>query len=132
MLRPRTAEADSGGRAMIAPRQNLSRHLRAESPRGGATPPGIATLIEAIAGGAIRLARELRRAALEGETGLSGVVNPTGDSQKRLDVVADRLMTEALESTWLVAGAGSGGSEEAESPAPGSQTAYILSLEPRD
>src|SRR5260221_3598330 len=99
MLRPRTAEADSGGRAMIAPRQNLSRHLRAESPRGGATPPGIATLIEAIAGGAIRLARELRRAALEGETGLSGVVNPTGDSPKRLDVVADPLMTEGPEST---------------------------------
>ena len=117
---------------MIAPRQNLSRHLRAESPRGGATPPGIATLIEAIAGGAIRLARELRRAALEGETGLSGVVNPTGDSQKRLDVVADRLMTEALESTGLVAGLVSEESEEPKSLAQGSKAEYIVCIDPLD
>jgi fructose-1,6-bisphosphatase I len=117
---------------MSPPRQNLSGHLRAESSRPGATTPGVATLIEAIAGGAIRLAREVRRAALEGETGLSGVVNPTGDSQKRLDVVADREMTGALESTGLVAGLVSEESDEAKTLARGARAEYVVCIDPLD
>jgi glucokinase len=49
------------------------------------------------------LAREVRRAALAGQLGLVGGSNPTGYAQKKLDVLGNTAVMEALAETGLVA-----------------------------
>jgi fructose-1,6-bisphosphatase I len=49
------------------------------------------------------VAREVRRAAFSGQTGYAGGTNITGDQQKKLDVLGNTIVLEALERSRLVA-----------------------------
>ena len=68
--------------------------------------------IEALAGAALELSRIIAAGPLAGIVGESGGVNPDGDRQKTIDIVADRLMRDALRTAPVAAVL----SEEAELP----------------
>lgn len=69
-------------------------------------------VIEALAGAATELSRMIAAGPLVGITGRAGGVNPDGDTQKDIDIAADRLMCAALRSAPVAAVL----SEEAELP----------------
>lgn len=73
----------------------------------------VVDLLDRIAEAGRKVAREVRRAALSGETGYAGGINTTGDRQKKLDVLGNDLILEALEASRLVAAVVS---EEDEKP----------------
>ncbi len=117
---------------MTTRRPSLSQHLRGGGTYGAGAPPEITRLLEAIAAGAKRLAREVRRAALSGETGLAGETNPSGEWQKKLDIVADRVMIEALAATDLVAAVVSEELEQAKPLAKGVDAGHVVCIDPLD
>ena len=67
----------------------LARYLLNEQAQHPETEPEFWTLIAQMAYVAKVIARETRRAALVGRLGLVGERNPTGDTQKKLDVFAN-------------------------------------------
>jgi fructose-1,6-bisphosphatase I len=71
-----------------------------------------AVVIEALADAATELSRTIAAGPLVGITGRAGGVNPDGDTQKDIDIAADRVMRAALRSAPVAAVL----SEEAELP----------------
>ena len=69
-------------------------------------------VIEALAGAATELSHIIAAGPLVGITGRAGGVNPDGDTQKDIDVAADRVMRAALQAAPVAAVL----SEEAELP----------------
>lgn len=69
-------------------------------------------VVEALAGAAVELAQTIAAGSIAGIGGESGGVNPDGDRQRTIDIVADRLMREALRTAPVAAVL----SEEAELP----------------
>ncbi|VIO77946.1 Fructose-1,6-bisphosphatase class 1 [Bradyrhizobium ivorense] len=60
-------------------------------------------VIEALAGAAIELARTIAAGSLAAIGGESGGINPDGDRQKTIDIIADRLMRDALRTAPVAA-----------------------------
>ena len=60
-------------------------------------------VIEALASAAIELAGTIAAGPLGGVSGEAAGVNPDGDRQRDIDLVADRLMREALRSAPVLA-----------------------------
>lgn len=88
-------------------------HAYLEWPaRQNPTRAATVAVIEALAGAAIELARTIAAGSLASVGGESGAINPDGDRQKALDVVADRLMRDALRTAPVAAVV----SEEVELP----------------
>src|SRR6201996_1581721 len=69
-------------------------------------------VIQALSGAAIELAQIIAAGPFADITGKTSGVNPDGDSQRDIDVVADRLMREALRTAPVASVL----SEEAELP----------------
>src|ERR1700688_662173 len=63
----------------------------------------VGEVIEAIATAAIDLASLIADGPLAGITGQNGRINPDGDQQKDIDVVADEMMRRALQNTPVAA-----------------------------
>lgn len=92
-------------------RPSLHAHLEwpaQQNPLRAAT----VAVIEALAGAAVELARTIAAGSLAGIGGESGGINPDGDRQKTIDIVADSLMRDALRTAPVAAVL----SEEAELP----------------
>ena len=81
---------------------SLGEQIAADG-RSAQTPAGVVDLLDRFAEAGRRIAREVRRAALSGKTGYAGGTNITGDRQKKLDVVGNDIVLEALEASRLVA-----------------------------
>jgi fructose-1,6-bisphosphatase I len=78
------------------------------------------------------LSREVSRAALEGELGLAGEQNATGDEQKKLDILSNELAIDAFSKTGLVAAIASEESNDVLFVKCGSEAQYILCIDPLD
>jgi fructose-1,6-bisphosphatase I len=78
------------------------------------------------------LAREIGRAALIGKLGLVGDKNPTGDSQKVLDVYSNEVVIDAFVGTGLVAAIVSEEMEKVKTIEGSEDAKYILSTDPLD
>jgi len=76
-------------------RPTLSACLAASEP-GSETRAASIAVIEALAVAAADLARLIAAGPLAGITGQSGATNSDGDTQKDIDIAADRMMREAL------------------------------------
>ncbi len=88
-----------------------------------------AVVIEALARAAVDLAAMIAAGPLAGITGDAGSLNPDGDRQKDIDIVADRLMRDALR-TAPVAGVLS---EEVELPETLDESAPLcVAIDPLD
>ena len=110
----------------------LGRHIIEEEHRHHPTTGELSRLLLQVAFVAKILAREIGRAALVGQLGLVGEKNPTGDSQKKLDVFANNTAVEAFAETGLVAGLVSEELEEVKEIATGSSAKYWLFTDPLD
>ncbi len=109
----------------------LGEHLADEGQRHGAPDAAVATLLGAVAQAAKALAREIRRAGLEGNVGLAGDRNVTGDAQKKLDVIGNETVLAAFAGTGLVAAVVSEELGEAH-PLAGPTGRYVLCVDPLD
>jgi len=89
-------------------------------------------LLEQVAFAAKVLSREMRRAALVGTLGLVGEKNPTGDGQKKLDVLGNDAVVEAFTESGLVAAIVSEELDEAKHIAGGSDAKYVPCVDPLD
>ena len=117
---------------MKSPTITLDRHLRDEAGRVRALSGGLPALLLALAGASKVLARQVRRAALSGSLGYSGGVNVTGDSQKKLDVIANETVLDAVASTGLVAAVVSEELKEAKNLPDRKEAGYVLCVDPLD
>ena len=117
---------------MSRPGITLGRHIiEDEHLHRGATGE-LSRLLAQVGYAGKLLAREINRAALVGMLGLVGETNPTGDSQKKLDVYSNRVMEEAFAQTRLVAGMLSEEMEEVHAISTGSSARYLLYTDPLD
>jgi len=110
----------------------LGRHIIEEEHRHHPTTGELSRLLMQVAFVAKILAPEIGRAALVGQLGLVGEKNPTGDSQKKLDVFANQTAVEAFAETGLVAGLVSEELAEVKHIATGAQAKYWLFTDPLD
>jgi len=76
----------------------LAQHLRTEADG----PGDLALVLDQIAVAGKLIARELSRASLVGQLGLTGDVNVQGEKVKKLDVWANDVMVRALEASGVV------------------------------
>ena len=111
---------------------SLSRHFALEEGRGALLDPSLPVLLQQMALAAKLLARELRRAALVGELGLVGEVNPTGDAQKKLDVYANQVILRAMAETNLVAAIVSEEMDELRAVSCDASADHVLCVDPLD
>ena len=110
----------------------LARYLLSEQAEHPETEPEFWTLIAQMAYVAKVIARETRRAALVGRLGLVGERNPTGDTQKKLDVFANEATLSAFHWSGLVAAIVSEEMDEPKATLSGSAARYILCIDPLD
>jgi fructose-1,6-bisphosphatase I len=76
----------------------LSQHLRAEAAETG----DLVVVLDQIAVAGKLIARELGRASLIGQLGLTGDVNVQGEAVKKLDVWANDVMVRVLDASGVV------------------------------
>src|SRR3989441_4388614 len=76
----------------------LSQHLRTEAAEIGE----LAAVLDQIAVAGKLIARELGRASLIGQLGLTGDVNVQGEAVKKLDVWANDVMVRVLDASGVV------------------------------
>lgn len=107
----------------------FDRHLK-DAGRG--LPAGLPALLAALAAASKTLARQVRRAALSGSLGYSGDTNVTGDSQKKLDVIGDETMLEAVASSGVVAAVVSEELKGAKLLAERAEARTVLCIDPLD
>jgi fructose-1,6-bisphosphatase I len=116
---------------MANPSLTLSRFLYSigrSQPDLGAK---FGALIAQIAFAGKAMARELARAPLSGNLGLAGDENPSGEDQKKLDLITNEMMIEAVADTGTVAAIVS---EEMAEPRsiPKAEGGFILCTDPLD
>lgn len=116
---------------MKRPETTLAEHLAAERRRTGGPDAELAALLDSFATAARDLAREVRHVALEGNIGLTGDKNVTGDAQKKLDVIGNDAVLQALAPTGLVAAVVSEELGEAK-PLAGPPGRYVVCIDPLD
>lgn len=110
----------------------LNRHILEEEQRHPEVAGHLSELLVQLGFAAKILAREIGRAALVGKLGLVGEKNPTGDSQKKLDVFANDTVVEAFAQTGLVAGIVSEELDEVKILSCEGKARYILCTDPLD
>ena len=117
---------------MSARAVTLARHILRREQHQLKDGGELAALLTQIAFVAKTLARELGRAALVGQLGLTGDKNVTGDAQKKLDVFGNETVIEAFADSGLVAAIVSEEMDEARHVMGGSEARYILCVDPLD
>lgn len=110
----------------------LSRHIIEEEHRHPAATGELSILLQQISYAGRVLAETIGRASIDGIAGSTGVLGPTGDVQKRLDVLADEIMRDAFTRSKLVAGIASEEHEGAAEINVSSDAKYLLCLDPID
>ena len=88
-------------------------------------------LLEAVARSCVRISAGLRQGALAGILGSLETENVQGETQKKLDVIANQIMLDELDQSGTVAGMAS---EEMEDPvlASGRSGPYLIFFDPLD
>ncbi len=110
----------------------LTRHIIEDEYRHHNTTGELSRLLVQIGFAAKIIAREVGRAALVGKLGLVGEKNPTGDTQKKLDVFANETVIEAFAETGLVAGILSEELDQVREVTSGTAARYLLCIDPLD
>ena len=109
----------------------LGQHLMEALRRTGAPDEDLTRILGGVAVAAKTLSREIRGAALAGNLGLAGDRNVTGDAQKKLDLVGNTTVLDALGATGVIAAVVSEELPEAE-PLAGTAGRYVVCTDPLD
>jgi fructose-1,6-bisphosphatase I len=110
----------------------LSRHIIEEEHQHPHATGEFSILLQQISFAGRVLAHAIGRAGIDGIADSVGELGPTGDVQKRLDLIADEIMRDAFARSQLVAGIAS---EERQAPTAlpvSSEAHYLLCLDPID
>lgn len=95
-----------------------------------ALPPALAQVIERIAQTCVQIDQALQRGALAGILGSAGHENVQGETQKKLDVISNDLLIDALKTLPAVAALAS---EELDDMTPGQAGGdYLVLFDPLD
>ncbi len=113
------------------PVSSLGRYSTREAKRS-AQAYELAELILQMSFASKLIAREVRRAALVGKLGLVGEKNPTGDSQKKLDVYSNEVVVVTFAQSGLVAAIVSEEMEELRVITCTEESSYLLCVDPLD
>lgn len=106
--------------------------LSAYLAQNQAANPALTTLLEAIAAVSQDISAAVHKGALGGVLGSAETENVQGETQKKLDIIANDMLLEALARTGVVAGMAS---EELDdcSPVPGqADKPYLVLFDPLD
>lgn len=113
----------------------LNRHILEQQQKLPEFSGQLSQVLVQIAVVAKALSREIGRAALAGRVGLAGEKNPTGDSQKKLDMFTNETVIKAFAETGLVSAIAS---EELDEPhclaceSDVEDVEYVLCTDPLD
>jgi fructose-1,6-bisphosphatase I len=111
---------------------SLSRRLAEERRQVGGRAGELHALILEMGYAAKILTREIRRAALVGKLGLAGEQNPSGETQKKLDVYSNEVVIRAFTDTGLVAAIVSEEMDELRTISCSDEAEYLLCVDPLD
>ncbi|WP_037586506.1 class 1 fructose-bisphosphatase [Stenoxybacter acetivorans] len=93
-------------------------------------PENLAAVVSAIAEACVHISQQVRLGALNGVLGSAGSGNVQGEEQKKLDVIANRILIDALSQCAAVAGLAS--EEEDNFVAANQNGAYLVLFDPLD
>jgi fructose-1,6-bisphosphatase I len=110
----------------------LSRHIIEEEHRHPSATGEFSILLQQISFAGRVLAHAIGRSAIDGIAESVGELGPTGDTQKRLDLMADEIMRDAFARSQLVAGIASEEAEHATAISVSADANYLLCLDPID
>ena len=109
---------------------NLKQYLEAAKPLGASAPVGLQELLIAVANTCSTLSHEVAQGALIDLLGSAGTGNVQGEVQQKLDIIANDLLIEGVQTCKSLAGLAS---EEMELPVPVQGTGdYLLLFDPLD
>lgn len=108
----------------------LSQHL-CEAAQAGHLDPALVDVMEPIGAACREIAAALARGALAGVLGAAESANASGETQKKLDVLANDAFMRTLSATGVVSGLAS---EELDGTCavPGASGGYLVVLDPLD
>lgn len=114
----------------MSERISLLQHLTLAT-RAGHLDPALVTVVQQIGAASRQISAALARSALAGVLGAVETSNASGETQKKLDVLANDAFLQALSWTGAVAGIAS---EELDGPypVPGATGDYLVLLDPLD
>ncbi len=109
---------------------NFKQYLEEAKPLGTSVPAGLQELLIAVANTCSTLSHEVAQGALIDLLGSAGSGNVQGEVQQKLDIIANDLLIEGVQSCKSLAGLAS---EEMELPVPVQGTGdYLLLFDPLD
>jgi fructose-1,6-bisphosphatase I len=111
---------------------SLTRRLAEQRRQVGDRAGELPTLILEMGYAAKILTREISRAALVGKLGLAGEQNPSGDTQKKLDVYSNEVVVGAFTDSGLVAAIVSEEMDELRTISCSDEAEYLLCVDPLD
>ena len=114
----------------MSERVSLLQHLTLAA-RAGHLDPALVTVVQQIGAASRQISAALARSALAGVLGAVETANASGETQKKLDVLANDAFLQALSWTGAVTGIAS---EELDGPykVPGATGDYLVLLDPLD
>jgi len=110
----------------------LSRYVIDQQHQHAGASGEIASLITQIGQVGQLLSREVQRAALAGQLGLAGGQNPTGDSQKKLDILSNQIVLDVFANSSLVAAIASEELDQVKCIGCDIGAPYVLCTDPLD
>ena len=111
----------------MTPRDYVLKARGLEKDRAGQ----VADVVDSLAAAGKIIAREVRRIALDGQTGYAGSENITGDRQKKLDIAGNEVVLDAFRKGGPIAAIIS---EEDDQPVPTAtpDAPFVLCTDPID
>ena len=110
----------------------LSRHIIEEEHKHPSATGEFSILLQQISYAGRVLAHAIGRSPIDGITDQTGATGPTGDAQKKLDMLAGEIMRDAFARSELVAGIASEEHEDATEISVSLDAIYLLCLDPID
>jgi len=117
---------------MLNNRVTLSRYLLKEEKSSRGFDLEFSTLLVQMSLAGKILSHEIRRAALVGGLGIFGDRNITGDVQKKLDILSNKVILDVMADQDLVAGVVSEEMDKLRKITCGEKSRYILCVDPLD
>jgi fructose-1,6-bisphosphatase I len=104
---------------------DLASHLA-----GDPSSPAVKTVVNEIAAACARISRVVAGGAILGNLGAAGITNVQDEEQKKLDILTNDLLSDALKACKPVAGIASEELEHVETT--GRQGGYLVTFDPLD
>jgi len=113
-------------------RMTFARHVLEIQRKHARATGELSTVLLQVAFAGKIFAHALRRAALEGQLGVTGDINVQGEATRKLDVFGNRTIVDAFARNEIVAAIVSEEMDEPRQLAGGKRASYVLAVDPLD